>query len=206
MYCSQSKNGQGDFASITIKDGRVEFRFDTGSGPAILRSGVPINPGAWYTVAVERKLRDGRLKLSTGDVEDSNKDQKITGISTIVTGKSPGSTRGLNIRTLLYFGGIDEDSKHVVAESVEVKQGFAGCIADLRIGGIRRGSVAGGSVKGRHSGRRGNTPHRRKLMEVNIPQSVVDSSNVFDCDSLEISNIGAMNDAAPQPIKGILDF
>ena len=56
MYCSQSKDGQGDFATIAIKDGRVEFRFDTGSGPAILRSGVPINAGEWYTILVERKL------------------------------------------------------------------------------------------------------------------------------------------------------
>ena len=32
MYCGQSNNGQGDFASISILDGHVEFRFDTGSG------------------------------------------------------------------------------------------------------------------------------------------------------------------------------
>ena len=63
MYCSQSKDGQGDFASIAIKDGRVEFRFDTGSGPAILRSGVPINAGEWYTILVERKLREGKLEV-----------------------------------------------------------------------------------------------------------------------------------------------
>ena len=206
MYCSQSKDGQGDFASIAIKDGRVEFRFDTGSGPAVLRSGIPINAGAWYTVSIERKLRDGRLKLSTGDIEESNENQEITGISTTVTGKSPGSTRGLNIRTSVYFGGIDEDNKYVVAEGVGVKQGFSGCIANIRIGGIRRSSVRGdGSVRGRNNGRGRNAPQRRKVLEVNLEQSVVDSSNVFDCSSLLASIVDTKNDSAHQAIKGIPD-
>ena len=205
MYCSQSTNGQGDFASITIKSGHVEFRFDTGSGPAILRSGVPVNVGSWYTVSVERKLRDGRLKVSTGNVKALNEDQEVTGISTVVTGKSPGSTRGLNIRTPLYFGGIDEDNRHVVAEGVGVKQGFAGCIADFKIGGIRRGNVGGGGMKITKSGRSGSTQRRNKVSQVNIEQSLVDSSNVFDCSSLQTTNVTVRNDAAPQPVKGISD-
>ena len=32
MYCAQSEEGQGDFASIAIRNGYLEFRFDTGSG------------------------------------------------------------------------------------------------------------------------------------------------------------------------------
>ena len=32
LYCAQNEDGQGDFVSLAIKDGRVEFRFDTGSG------------------------------------------------------------------------------------------------------------------------------------------------------------------------------
>ena len=193
MYCSQSKDGQGDFASISIKDGRVEFRFDTGSGPAILRSGVPINSGSWYTVYVERKLRDGILILSTGNMEDTKNAEETTGISTTVKGKSPGSTRGLNIRTSLYFGGVDEHSKYLVAEGVGVRRGFAGCIDDLRIGVLRR---TGGFVRGRHGRAGGN--QRRKIMKVNLDQSVVDSSNVFDCSSLSNS----LTQATFQPIKG----
>jgi hypothetical protein len=193
MYCSQSKDGHGDFASITIKDGCVEFRFDTGSGPAILRSGVPINAGAWYTVYVERKLRDGILKLSTGDLHESNRTEEVTGISTTVTGKSPGSTRGLNIRTSLYFGGIDEYNKYVPAESVGVKHGFSGCIDDLRVGGLRRSGI-----RGRHGRTGSNTNPRRKIMKVDIEKSIVDSSNIINCDSIS----SAINYAAPQPIKG----
>ena len=193
MYCSQSKDGQGDFASIAIKDGRVEFRFDTGSGPAILRSGVPINAGVWYTVYIERKLREGKLELSTGDSDESNDDGETTGISTTVIGKSPGSTRGLNIRTSLYFGGIDDFSKYIIAEGAGVKNGFAGCIDDLKISGLRRSSV--GSRNGRT---RGNSNQRKKLVKINIEQSVVDSSNVLDCSSIESS----FNPTTSQQIKG----
>lgn len=32
LYCSESEEGHGDFASLTIKDRRLEFRFDVGSG------------------------------------------------------------------------------------------------------------------------------------------------------------------------------
>ena len=32
MYAAQSGDGQGDFASVGIKDQHLEFRFDTGSG------------------------------------------------------------------------------------------------------------------------------------------------------------------------------
>lgn len=59
------------------------YRFDTGSGPVILRSKNKISPGKLYSVELTRKLREGELKLS-GEPP--------------VVGSSPGSTRGLNIR------------------------------------------------------------------------------------------------------------
>jgi hypothetical protein len=35
MYCAQSEDGQGDFTSLAIREKRLEFRFDTGSGKLI---------------------------------------------------------------------------------------------------------------------------------------------------------------------------
>jgi hypothetical protein len=35
MYCAQSEDGQGDFTSLAIRNKRLEFRFDTGSGKLI---------------------------------------------------------------------------------------------------------------------------------------------------------------------------
>ena len=37
MYGAKSSDGKGDFASLAIKDGHLEFRFDTGSGNFVHR-------------------------------------------------------------------------------------------------------------------------------------------------------------------------
>ena len=31
-YSAQTEDGQGDFSSLTIKDRKIEFRYDSGSG------------------------------------------------------------------------------------------------------------------------------------------------------------------------------
>lgn len=36
MYCARSETGHSDFISLAVKDKRVEFRFDTGSGNILL--------------------------------------------------------------------------------------------------------------------------------------------------------------------------
>ena len=38
LYASQSAGGYGDFTSLSLQDQRLVFRFDTGSGPAVIRS------------------------------------------------------------------------------------------------------------------------------------------------------------------------
>ena len=45
-------------------------------------------------------------------------------------GESPGSTRGLNLRTPLYLGGVDTAQIEIHSE-VGVKKGFTGCISEV---------------------------------------------------------------------------
>ena len=61
-------------------------------GHAILRSKDPLLPFEWYSLDVERRLRDAKMIIDGKD---------------IIKGKAPGSTRGLNIRMDVYFGGFD---------------------------------------------------------------------------------------------------
>ena len=96
-YCSQSNEGVGDFAAVIIKDSHLEFRFDTGSGAAILRSKKKLKRDKWYTVGISRKLRDGQMKIFEEDE--------------LIKGRSSGNTRGLNIRTPIYFGGYKSKSQ-----------------------------------------------------------------------------------------------
>ncbi len=118
-FAGQNDDGSGDFTSLSIKEGRVEFRFDTGSGPAVIRSRSEVRLDTWHVVRVTRKLREGHLEL---DDEEP------------VSGESPGTTRGLNIKTPFYFAGWNHDkltmSKHVGSE-----QGFVGCIGKISIDG-----------------------------------------------------------------------
>ncbi|CAG0883138.1 unnamed protein product [Darwinula stevensoni] len=137
MYCAQSEDGQGDFTALAIKDEHIEFMFDTGSGPAILRSERSIKPNEWINVTMTRHMKEGALIL------DGKEEAR---------GKSPGSTRGLNLRTPLYLGGVDPQ-KVKVATPVGVSSSFKGCISKLDIRGKRMDLVG----------------------------SVMDSANVGDC-------------------------
>ena len=92
MYCTERKDGYGDFASIAIKDGFVEFRFDTGSGPAILKSQEKLTLGKWHNIFITRRMKEGILKVDNG---------------TRITGRSLGRTRGLNIRSPIFIGGLN---------------------------------------------------------------------------------------------------
>jgi len=140
FYCAQDESGQGDFASVAIKDKHLEFRFDTGSGPAILRSKSEVEANKWHEVKIKRKLREGSL------VFDKEKPISAT---------SPGNTRGLNIRTPVYVGGLNLQ-KYEHAEGVGVTAGFYGCISELELGGKR----------------------------IRMVEDVVDSANIEDCDSM----------------------
>lgn len=38
LYSQQQRDGSGDFLSLALVDGFVEFRYNLGSGPALIRS------------------------------------------------------------------------------------------------------------------------------------------------------------------------
>jgi len=50
MYCSQTEDGLGDYTALSIKDRHIEFQYDTGSGPAVIRSKKEVQPGEWLQV------------------------------------------------------------------------------------------------------------------------------------------------------------
>ena len=73
--------------------------------------------GEWYHVKLGRRMKEGHLIINNG---------------TKVTGKSPGRTRGLNIRSPIFFGGIDRD-RYLIGGPGPHK-GFKGCISNLKLG------------------------------------------------------------------------
>ncbi|XP_049733524.1 agrin isoform X1 [Elephas maximus indicus] len=112
-------NARGkDFLALTLLGGRVQLRFDTGSGPAILTSLVPIEPGPWHRLELSRHWRQGTLSVDG---------------ETPVLGESPSGTDGLNLDTDLFVGGVPEDQATVVLERTSVSTGLQGCIRLLDI-------------------------------------------------------------------------
>ncbi|KAJ6658757.1 hypothetical protein lerEdw1_019678, partial [Lerista edwardsae] len=114
-------NGQNrgkDFISLALVNGFVELRFNTGSGTGIITSRVPVEPGRWHQLVVNRNRRSGMLSV---DGEPH------------VNGESPSGTDGLNLDTDLFVGGAPEDQIAAVAERTSVTAGLKGCIRLLDV-------------------------------------------------------------------------
>ncbi|XP_063241894.1 basement membrane-specific heparan sulfate proteoglycan core protein isoform X7 [Bacillus rossius redtenbacheri] len=121
MYCAQSEDGNGDFTSLAIKDKKLEFKFDTGSGPAVVRSKRDVSAGEWLTVYATRNMRQGQLTV---------------GNEAPVTGVSPGASGGLNLRIPLYVGGYDKERVRL-SNGVGVTDSFRGCVAEVHVSNIK---------------------------------------------------------------------
>uniref|UniRef100_A0A8C6A4R1 Agrin n=1 Tax=Marmota marmota marmota TaxID=9994 RepID=A0A8C6A4R1_MARMA len=112
-------NARGkDFLALALLGGRVQLRFDTGSGPAILTSSVPVEPGRWHRLELSRHWRQGTLSVDG---------------ETPVLGESPSGTDGLNLDTDLFVGGVPEDQ----ADRTSVGVGLKGCIRLLDVNNQR---------------------------------------------------------------------
>ncbi|KAH9383801.1 hypothetical protein HPB48_025571 [Haemaphysalis longicornis] len=120
VYCAQFPDSKGDFTSIGIHNGSLEFRFDTGSGPAIIRHPERLRPNEWVTLSASRTAQNGELVLNDGHR---------------VTGRSPGHTQGVNLHTPLFIGGVDK-AKIKVHPEAGATHGFEGCVAHVEVNGV----------------------------------------------------------------------
>ncbi|XP_046742518.1 basement membrane-specific heparan sulfate proteoglycan core protein [Diprion similis] len=137
MYCAQNNEGLGDFIALVIKDRHVELRFDLGSGMAVVRSNHVVQPGTWLHVRASRDFKEGKLSVN-GEAQ--------------VEGRSPGSSKTMNLDTLLYIGGVNS-RRVTVNRNVGIVENFRGCISKFDVAG----------------------------QNIDILKSVIESSNIQDC-------------------------
>ncbi|XP_016158886.1 PREDICTED: agrin [Ficedula albicollis] len=90
FYNGQRSDGRGDFVSLALREGHLEFRYDLGKGAALLRSRDPVPLDTLVSVQLERSGRKGELRVNEGPR---------------VTGESPVSGEG---RETLCLGGLQE--------------------------------------------------------------------------------------------------
>ncbi|XP_072465307.1 basement membrane-specific heparan sulfate proteoglycan core protein isoform X4 [Notamacropus eugenii] len=109
-----------DFVSLAMTGGHLEFRYELGSGTAVLRSTQPLTLGHWHHVSAERLNKDGSLRVNGGRP---------------VQRSSPGKSQGLNLHTLLYLGGVEPSV--AVPPAANVSAHFHGCIGEVSVNGKR---------------------------------------------------------------------
>ncbi|XP_076596612.1 agrin isoform X8 [Chaetodon auriga] len=139
------QEGKKDFISLALVNGRVELRFNTGSGTGTVVSGVQINQGRWHQLVVTRNRRNAMLSV---DNEPH------------IEGESPRGTDGLNLDTDLFIGGVPEEMKPDVRERTAVATGLVGCIRMLDVNNrvLNLQENGGDSLYGSGVGECGNNP------------------------------------------------
>ncbi|KAM6218940.1 basement membrane-specific heparan sulfate proteoglycan core protein [Rhynchocyon petersi] len=109
-----------DFVSLAMAGGHLEFRYELGSGLAVLRSAEPLALGRWHRVSAERLNKDGSLRVNGGRP---------------VLRSSPGKSQGLNLHTLLYLGGVEPSVQLPPATNISTH--FRGCVGEVSVNGKR---------------------------------------------------------------------
>uniref|UniRef100_A0A8C7MIU8 Heparan sulfate proteoglycan 2 n=1 Tax=Oncorhynchus kisutch TaxID=8019 RepID=A0A8C7MIU8_ONCKI len=107
-----------DFVSLEMVDGYVQFRYELGTGQAVLRSPEPITLGQWHRVEAGRLDKDGSLTVDGGRE---------------VRRSSPGKAQGLNIHTPMYLGGVP--NLEIVPKTLNISDMFYGCVGEVSING-----------------------------------------------------------------------
>ncbi|KAM6224818.1 pikachurin isoform 3-T3 [Rhynchocyon petersi] len=120
LYCGESEHGRGDFMSLAVIRRALQFRFNCGTGVAVLTSETKIKLGAWHTVTLYRDGMNGLLQLNNG---------------TPVTGQSQGQYSKITFRTPLYLGGAP--SAYWLVRATGTNRGFQGCVQSLTVNGKR---------------------------------------------------------------------
>ena len=68
-----------------------------------MTSDIKITIDEWYHIEISRKMKEGKMKINNG---------------TLIKGRSEGRTRGLNIRSPIFFGGVN--SKYILSIAEDI--------------------------------------------------------------------------------------
>ncbi|XP_042697901.2 protocadherin Fat 1 isoform X7 [Chrysemys picta bellii] len=110
-----------DYSILEIHHGRLQYKFDCGSGPGIVSvQSIQINDGHWHSVSLEVDGNYARLVL----------DRVHT-----ASGTAPGTLRTLNLDNYVFFGGHVRQQGTRHGRSPQVSNGFRGCMDSIVLNG-----------------------------------------------------------------------
>ena len=120
LLCGQqTENGTGDFIALALVDGFLEFRYDIGNGPVVIRSIHKVSQGEYHKVVARRYHGDGQLIVDDGES---------------IHGQSDGKRRSLDLSEELFVGYVPSKDNRVY-ENAGTVFGLVGCVRRLRLGG-----------------------------------------------------------------------
>ncbi|RUS83809.1 hypothetical protein EGW08_008421, partial [Elysia chlorotica] len=121
LFNAKFKNGSGDFVSLAIRHGYLEFRYDLGGGPAILKSRELVAQSVNHRVIAQLEQNRGSLILDNGQQ---------------IQGSSPSTHKSLDLNDPLYLGHVPRATEQTF-QKIGVNIGLNGCIQSLRAGESR---------------------------------------------------------------------
>ncbi|GFO47390.1 pikachurin-like [Plakobranchus ocellatus] len=112
LYAGNSEIGDGDFISLELKEGHIVFKFDLGSGAAVIRSPDPVSANKWYLIRASQIGSMGTLKVAG---------------QTLVTGQAKGSYFILNLPANSFYLGAQLHYDRTSTQR-DVWGSFIGCL------------------------------------------------------------------------------
>ncbi|XP_027246969.1 protocadherin Fat 1 isoform X3 [Cricetulus griseus] len=110
-----------DYSILEIHAGRLQYKFDCGSGPGIVSvQSIQVNDGQWHAVSLE--VEGNYAKLVLDEVHTAS-------------GTAPGALKTLNLDNYVFFGGHlrQPGAKH--GRSTQIANGFRGCMDSIYLNG-----------------------------------------------------------------------
>ncbi|XP_026471084.1 agrin-like [Ctenocephalides felis] len=117
FYNGQHIDGKGDFISLAIINGYLEFRYNLGNGIVIITSPERLELRCFHTITARRYNQDGELKVDSG-------------YST--AGHSRGKFKALDLKRDGYIGHVRTNFTRIY-ENIGTDNGFDGCIKKFKI-------------------------------------------------------------------------
>ncbi|XP_062837544.1 protocadherin Fat 1 isoform X2 [Anolis carolinensis] len=110
-----------DYSILEIHHGRLQYKFDCGSGPGIVSvQSIQINDGQWHSVSLE---------------VDGNYAKLILDRVHTASGIAPGALRTLNLDNHVFFGGHIRQQGARHGRGPQVSNGFRGCMDSIVLNG-----------------------------------------------------------------------
>lgn len=125
FYTGQSGSVTGDFFSLALKSGIVEFRFNLGSGMAIIKSNRMIQINKWNRIFAVQSSNHGILML--------NDDKEVNGTS-------KGNFFVLDLENAIFLGLVPIEEE-IIKTHIGIDSGFSGCIGLLKVSELGKSYV-----------------------------------------------------------------